>query len=50
MTNYRKISYEAPEVDVHPIHLEHGFAASDPWVGGDTEPLSFGIYSPEENY
>ena len=34
MTNYRKISYEAPELEVHPITLERGFAASDPWGGG----------------
>lgn len=44
MTNYRKISYEAPELEVHPITLERGFAASEPWAGGDAEPLSLGFY------
>lgn len=50
MTNYRKISYEAPELDVHRVTLERGFQASDPWTGGEAEPLSSGIYSPEEDY
>lgn len=51
MTNYRKISYEAPELEVHPITLERGFAASDHWTGGDAEPLAFGFYLPEgEDY
>ncbi len=50
MTNYRKISYEAPDLKQSRVVLERGFAASDPWTGGDAEPLSFGTYSPEENY
>lgn len=51
MTNYRKISYEAPELDVHRITLERGFEVSDPWAGGEAEPLSFGFYLPEgEDY
>lgn len=50
MTNYRKISYEAPELKQSRVVLERGFAASDPWTGGETEPLSSGIYSPEEDY
>lgn len=51
MTNYRKISYEAPELDVHRVTLGRGFAASDHWAGGDAEPLAFGFYLPEgEDY
>ena len=50
MTNYRKIRYEAPELKIHRVTLERGFAVSDPWTGGNAEPLSFGFYSPEEDY
>lgn len=50
MTNNRKIRYEAPELETFRVTLERGFAASDPWTGGDSEPLSFGTWSPEEDY
>lgn len=50
MTNNRKINYEAPALQALRVSSERGFAVSDPWTGGESEPLSAGIYSMEEDY